>query len=146
MTANRPDTSDFASPALAEALFYEAFAQIDAGLMERVWFDSEQAYCVHPGGTPLYGHSAVLESWRNMFEGAQPLVLFYKVLHRQEWGDLAIHLVEERLSSRDGSHQGLIMASNCYVRSENGWRLFSHHGSAVSLSRKEEPESPPRVH
>jgi ketosteroid isomerase-like protein len=138
--------ADFASPALAEALFYEAFSQLNIGLMEQVWFDSEQAYCVHPGGHPLYGHQAVLESWRGMFQGVQPLVLFYKVLHQQEWDDLAIHLVEERLSSRDGSRQGLIMASNCYVRSEAGWRLFSHHGSSVALPGKADPEPPPQVH
>ncbi len=146
MDASQSELEDFASPALVEAFFYEAFAQLDGELMSRVWFDSEQAYCVHPGGHPLYGHQAVVESWRSMFQGAQPLVLFYKVLHKQEWDDLAIHLVEERLSSRDGRHQGLIMASNCYVRTQEGWRLFSHHGSSVSLPRKSTPDSSPRVH
>ena len=146
MTASQPEAADFASPALTEALFYEAFAQLNTGLMEQVWFDSEQAYCVHPGGHPLYGRQAVMESWRSMFQGAQPLVLFYKLLHEQVWDDLAIHLVEERLSSRDGSHQGLIMASNCYVRTDTGWRLFSHHGSSVGLPRKADAEPPTRVH
>lgn len=146
MKASQTEMADFASPALAEALFYEAFAQLDVGLMERVWFDSEQTYCVHPGGHPLYGHRAVLESWRGMFQGAQPLVVFYKVLHQQAWDDQVIHLVEERLSSKDGSHQGLIMASNCYVRTEAGWRLFSHHGSSVNLPRKADTQPPAQVH
>lgn len=122
---------DFASSALTEALFYEAFAQLDADLMARVWVDSEQAFCVHPGGRPLVGHRAVVKSWRNMFQGAQPLALFYKLLHRQEWEGLAVHLVEERLSSGDGTHRGVVLASNCYVETTMGWRLFSHHGSVL---------------
>jgi len=146
MPEKQPQTSDFASSALVEALFYEAFAQIDAGLMAAVWLDSEQTYCVHPGGRPLIGYERVLQSWRGMFEGAEPLVLFYKVLHKREWGEMAIHLVEERLSSRDGSHQGLVLASNCYVRTELGWRLFSHHGSSLSLPRSTSPEAPQQVH
>ncbi len=146
MTEAQAQASDLASPALVEALFYEAFAQIDMALMARVWFDSERAYCVHPGGKPLLGSGAVLESWRGMFQGAQPLVLFYKVLNREEWGDLAIHLVEERLSSRDGSQQGLVMATNCYVKTEVGWRLFSHHGSSLSLARPRQPEPSPQIH
>ncbi|MEJ2455097.1 MAG: nuclear transport factor 2 family protein [Candidatus Thiodiazotropha sp.] len=146
MNESQPQASDFASPALVEALFYEAFAQIDMALMTRVWLDSERAYCVHPGGQPLLGSRAVLESWHSMFQGAQSLVLFYKVLNREEWGDLAIHLVEERLSSRDGSQHGLVMATNCYVKTGDGWRLFSHHGSSLSLPRPKQPEASPQIH
>jgi ketosteroid isomerase-like protein len=138
-----PGDSDFASPALVEAFFYEAFAELGMALMRRVWIDSQQAFCVHPGGRPLLGTQAVLASWRDMFQVAQPLALFYRVLHKQEWGDLAVHLVEERLSSKDGAHQGLVMASNCYVKTDRGWRLFSHHGSSLSLPIP--PETPPQV-
>jgi ketosteroid isomerase-like protein len=146
MSEAQPGNSDFASPALVEALFYEAFAQLGMDLMSRVWVDSEQAFCVHPGGRPLLGSQAVLASWRGMFQGAQPLVLFYKVVHKQEWGDLAVHLVEERLSSKDATHQGLVMASNCYVKTDGGWRLFSHHGSSLSLPQPSVPEAPPQMH
>ncbi len=147
MPVIKPQVSDFASPALVEALFYEAFARIDAALMNAVWLDSGETYCVHPGGQPLIGYETVLRSWRGMFQGAQPLVLFYKVLHKREWGEMAVHLVEERLSSRDGSHQGLVLASNCYVRTEQGWRLFSHHGSSLALPRPTTPpEAPQQVH
>jgi len=146
MPETQPRSSDFASPALVEALFYEAFAQIDAGLMAALWLDSGETYCVHPGGRALIGYQAVQQSWRGMFQGAEPLVLFYKVLHKREWGEMAVHLVEERLSSRDGSHQGLVLATNCYVRTEQGWRLFSHHGSSLNLPRPATPEAPLQVH
>jgi ketosteroid isomerase-like protein len=146
MSDPQTQAADFASPALVEALFYEAFAQLNADLMAQVWHDSERAYCVHPGGRPLLGRGAVLESWRGIFQGAQPLVLVYKVLHRQEWGGFAVHLVEERLSPRDGGRQGLVLASNCYVKTDEGWRLFSHHGSSRSLSRPTTVEEPPQFH
>lgn len=146
MTEPQLQAADFASPALVEALFYEAFARINMELMAQVWLDSERAYCVHPGGRPLLGSGEVLKSWRNMFQDAQPLVLFYKVLHRQEWADFAVHLVEERLSSRDGSRQGLVVATNCYVKTDEGWRLFSHHGSSCSLPRPTAAEEPPQLH
>lgn len=143
---SEPQVADFASSALAEAQFYEAFARLDADLMARVWHDSEQAYCVHPGGRPLFGRQAVLGSWRDMFHDAEPLVLFYKVLYRQEWEGMAMHLVEERLSTRDGSLQGLVLASNCYVRISEEWRLFSHHGSSLALRVPTVSEEPPQFH
>ncbi len=140
MTMQKSKAADFASSALVEALFYEAFVQLDASLMAHLWHDSDQVFCIHPGARPLLGSRAVLESWRSMFQDAQPVVFFYKVLHKQELGDLAVHLVEEQISSHDGSLQGLVVASNCYVKTGKGWRLFSHHGSSLALPRPASPQ------
>jgi len=147
MSEKRQQEREYESSAMAEAHFYEAFARLDEDLMSEVWFDSDDAYCVHPGGQPLVGSQAVLESWRGMFRGGRPLVIFYKVIRKQVSDDMAMHLVEERLSSEDGRQRGLVMASNCYLRTVDGWRLVSHHGSPMSPDRSTpEPEMPARVH
>ena len=122
----------FASPGLAEAHFYEAFAQLDVERMRQVWLDSPDVFCVHPGAPVLLGVEAVLNSWGSMFRQAAPLALICKTLKTQVGDDLALHLVEERIGPKEGGHQGLVLASNCYVRSAQGWRLLSHHGSAVA--------------
>jgi hypothetical protein len=131
MNEKQSSARAFESSAIAESHFYEAFARLDAELMRDVWLDSESSYCIHPGGEPLVGVQRVIESWRNMFRGARPLALFYKVIRKQASGYMAVHLVEERLSSEDGRRRGLVMASNCYLRTTSGWRLFSHHGSPL---------------
>lgn len=136
----------FESSAIAEAYFYEAFAQLDAELMAAVWSDSEAVFCLHPGGRPLLGKPTVLESWRKMFEGARPLVLSYLVVRQQVAGDMALHLVEERLSSADGRHRGLVMATNCYVRKGSGWYLLSHQGASLALPGSPVAEEPVMLH
>ena len=122
----------FASPAMAEAHFYQAFAQLDVESMQQVWLDSPEVFCVHPGAPALLGIGAVLNSWQSMFSQAAPLALSYKLIQHQAHKDIALHLVEESISPREGGRQGLVLASNCYVRSAQGWRLLSHHGSAVA--------------
>lgn len=146
MGAKQAQKKSFESSAIAEAHFYEAFARLDAGLMSEVWLDSEATFCVHPGGAPLVGVQAVLDSWRGMFHGARPLVLFYKVVRKQVSENMALHLVEEKLSSEDGSQGGMVMASNCYLRTETGWRLLSHHGSPMSRAGTHSAEAPTRMH
>ena len=128
------DDPVFASPALAEAHFYQAFAQLDIERMRQVWLDSPEVFCIHPGASVLLGVEAVLNSWRSMFNQAAPPALTYRVVKRQVRDDLALHLVEERISPQRGGRQGVVLASNCYVRSALGWRLLSHHGSAVAQS------------
>jgi len=124
----------FASSSVVEARFYEAFAQLDVDLMSAVWCDSETVFCLHPGGRTLLGIQAVMEGWRELFHGARPLVLSYQVIRKQVVGDMALHLVEERLSSGDGYHRGLVMATNCYLRMKGGWCLLSHQGTAMAIS------------
>lgn len=136
----------FESSAVAEAYFYEAFAQLDMDLMSAVWSDSDAVFCLHPGGQVLLGTPQVLASWREMFRGARPLVLSYQVIRKQVAGDMALHLVEERLSSANGLHRGLVLASNCYLRQGGGWHLLSHQGTSLALPSSPQAEEPAILH
>jgi hypothetical protein len=136
----------FESSAVAEAYFYEAFALLDIDLMSAVWCDSDAAFCLHPGGQPLLGTSLVLASWRKMFHHAQPLVLSYQVIRKRIAGEMALHLVEERLSSADGRHRGLVMATNCYLRQGDSWHLLSHQGTSMALPDSPQVEEPAVLH
>ena len=146
MSQSRPDETAFESSALAEAYFYEAFANIDMQGMSEVWLPSDAVFCIHPSGRPLLGFQAVQESWRTIFSGGQPVTLFYRVVKKQVSDGMAIHLVEEELSTADGSQRGLIMATNCYLKTERGWRLFSHHGSPMIVPEQGQVETSARIH
>src|SRR4051812_46558760 len=52
----------------ANRAFYEAFESLDAQRMEAVWVHSARAQCTHPGWRRLVGFSAVIASWRRIFE------------------------------------------------------------------------------
>jgi ketosteroid isomerase-like protein len=136
----------FESPALAEAFFYEAFANIDSQGMSQVWLSSDCAYCIHPGGNPLVGYASVQASWQQMFNGGQPVNLFYRVVKSEVKGDMAIHLVEEEISAMDGSRHGRVMATNCYLKTDGGWWLLCHHGSPMVTLKGDRSERSTHLH
>jgi ketosteroid isomerase-like protein len=120
----------FDSPEEVEAAFYAAFETMDAELMAAVWDVANDSFCVHPGGDLLQGHRAIVASWQAIFTDARRPAIIYRPLDRKQVGDLAIHLVEERIGARvDGLPSNRILATNVYRRSADGWRLNAHHGS-----------------
>ena len=51
---------DFPDPTSAEQAFYAAFSDLDDDAMQAVWVDSDDASCIHPGGTLLRGTKDIL--------------------------------------------------------------------------------------
>ena len=68
---------------------------------------------------------------------AAPVALFYRVISSQVNSQMALHLVEEEISAADGSHRALVMATNCYLNTRQGWRLTGHHASAKASTPQE---------
>jgi ketosteroid isomerase-like protein len=123
-------TKFFPTPEEAEAAFYEAFEQADLEAMMGTWSTEEDIVCVHPQGGTLAGFDAVRESWRQVFSEGQKL-RFRIVNHHKFTGLLlAIHVVHEnvRLEGGDESPHPII-ATNVYMRNEQGWRMILHHAS-----------------
>mmetsp|Transcript_17253 Transcript_17253/g.50105 ORF Transcript_17253/g.50105 Transcript_17253/m.50105 type:complete len:491 (+) Transcript_17253:59-1531(+) len=52
----------------ANLRFYRAFSAKDYGEMSKLWLHDASVLCVHPSHAPLVGASAVLGSWRRMFD------------------------------------------------------------------------------
>jgi ketosteroid isomerase-like protein len=127
-----------------EAAFYEAFARLDMDLMSAVWLDGLRPVCIHPGGPLLQGKDAVLHSWAGIFDGSQPPIVEHRLIDRIESGDLAIHLVEERIRPRSApaDQANRVIATNVYLRESGAWYMIEHHGSLPLI---EQPASEPET-
>jgi len=135
----------FASPDAAEEAFYRAFAQLDSAAMRRVWSAEQPVTCIHPGGPLLQGLPAVLQSWVEIFTGAQPPRLAWERLSATGTDDLAVHVIAEHIESgAPGAGRGArVIATNVFRREPGGWRLIQHHASLplVRQSRSQRAKS-----
>lgn len=128
----------FETPDQAEAAFYEAFERCDATAMGRVWTDSEQACCIHPGGPLLQGSDAVLQSWGEIFSQARPPEVGFRVVQRQLTAELAIHIVEEAIRPAGGRDTPTrVIALNVYRQGPDGWHMLTHHASLPMMGQSQ---------
>ncbi len=138
----------FNTPDQTEAAFYAAFEATDLARMLAVWGTGGDVVCIHPGGDLLQGLEPVAESWRAIFAGARPPAIEHRSIRQTAAGDLAIHLVEERIGPRGaGAPTNRILATNVYRRGTDGWRLVLHHASLPLVAGHAVAEAAPeRVH
>lgn len=109
--------------------FYEAFEARDLDAMSDIWEHSDRVSCTHPGWAVLRGWGAVAASWLAMFQGPQQIQFILTDEHVEVDGDLGWVTVDENIiGDQTGS---TVSALNVFVRTEDGWRLVAHHGSAV---------------
>ena len=124
------DSEDEASVRAANRAFYDAFEARDLDAMSDVWEHADRVSCTHPGWRTLHGWGAVSGSWFALFGGPSPLQFILTDEVVCVAGDAAWVTVDENLISADGG--GTVAAVNLFLRSPVGWRLVSHHGSAVA--------------
>lgn len=119
----------FPDPAAAEAAFYTAFRQLDLGQMRTVWLDSSTVSCIHPGAGLLQGTDAIMASWAEIFDGSKVPQVEHRLILASTDHDLAVHTVEENVSSGTGERSARILATNVYARGKDGWQMLAHHAS-----------------
>jgi ketosteroid isomerase-like protein len=120
----------FATPADAEAAFYEAIDRADIEAMMSVWAEDEEIVCVLPAGPRLTGYSAVRDAWRRLFEGGPRIQLRVSPQGVNQNPFMAVHSNVEELSvGGEDRRNGVIVSTNIYVRGPLGWRLIVHHAS-----------------
>ena len=125
----------------AESAFYAAFEHLDIELMRAIWMKTDDIFCIHPGGPIQTGYETVLKQWSFILNDHQSPEISYKVISTLQNEDSSIHLVEETIGSDE--NQVKILASNTYFKTDQGWRLFSHHASLPPAPKK--PESKNQV-
>ena len=136
----------FATSQDAETAFYEALEKADLDAMMAVWADDEDIVCVHPGGTRLSGTEQVREAWRRIFAAGQ--TLRFRLRHQQTLNGmtLAVHSVYEQISvAGEAQARNPVIATNIYMRAENGWRMVVHHASAAPASPDVENKRAPKT-
>lgn len=107
------------------AAYYRAFAAADVPALEKLWaFDG--VTCVHPGWLPLVGREDVVRSYRDILASAQPVPITCAGERVIMNGDFARVICMERVGSV------MLAATNCFVRTGQGWLLAHHQASQVA--------------
>jgi hypothetical protein len=134
----------YPDPASVEAAFYAAFRELDEAGMLKVWSDSAEASCIHPGGPLLRGTQQIMQSWHEIFRDTSPPQVESRLIQASADQRLAVHTVEEHVSSANGARKAIILATNIYTYSQDGWRLLAHHAS-LPLVESSDEEAPPKA-
>ena len=132
-----PPAALFASPEDTEAQFYEALQQGDIERLMAVWADDDEVACVHPGGPRLIGRAAIRNSFDSIFaNGAIPVMP--EQVHRLQTMTSAVHHLAERISitTAEGTRTAWVLATNVYLKTEEGWRLVVHHASPGTVGER----------
>jgi uncharacterized protein (TIGR02246 family) len=138
----------FTTPQEAESAFYEAFEKGDLDAMMGVWADDDDIVCVHPGGQRLAGAAQIREAWRQIFASGQTLRFRLRDQQSLDGMTLVVHSVYEQITAAGEArtHQPVV-ATNVYMRTENGWRMVVHHASpAPATSESADKRAPKTLH
>ncbi|MEU9832497.1 nuclear transport factor 2 family protein [Streptosporangium sp. NPDC048047] len=128
--------------------FYTAIENADLDRMTEIWaedMDGRQVSCVHPGWPIVSGRPEVLRSWALLMANTPYIQFVLTDVRVMVMGDVAILTCEENILTAgdegDSSFAaGKVVASNTFVRTAEGWRLWLHHGSPVLQSDDDEEE------
>jgi ketosteroid isomerase-like protein len=135
----------FSTSQEAEQAFYRAFERADLTEMMAVWAEEEDIVCVHPGGTRRTGVVEVRESWRQIFTSGQRLQFRLAAARKYTARIICVHSVIEHVTVLgDQGPETPLLATNIYVLTERGWRLYLHHASPVAAEQAP-AQTPPSI-
>jgi ketosteroid isomerase-like protein len=123
--------------AALNAVFYEAFETGDLDTMQDLWLDATDTVCVHPGAPPVRGTGPINRSWA-LVMAHTPYIQFFltDVEVSIQGGTASVTCTENVLTGDertgpDAFGGGKAVATNVFVRTGAGWRLWIHHASPV---------------
>lgn len=118
-----------------ETAFYDALQRGDIELLMACWAEDDDIVCVHPGGPRLLGPGAIRTAFEAMFSHGTVRARPVQV-HRVVALTSAVHSVLEQVEVMlpDGLHQAIVLATNVYHKTPEGWRLVAHHASPGGAS------------
>ncbi|GLW10271.1 3-dehydroquinate dehydratase [Microtetraspora sp. NBRC 13810] len=143
---------DTAAVETANQTFYTAIEEADLDKMTEIWaldIDGQQVSCVHPGWPMLTGRGEVLRSWALIMANTPYIQFVLTDVQVTVFGDVAVLTCAENILTAGDAGEasfaaGKVVASNTFIRTTEGWRLWMHHGSPVLQgeddAEDEEPE------
>jgi len=148
--------ADIAAVEQANTAFYEAMERGDLDGLSDLWLPGEDltVSCVHPGWPVLTGRGEVLRSYALIMANTEYIQFFLTDVGVAMTGDTALVTCTENILSggpaEEGSSLGplvgqLVVATNVFRRTPDGWKLWSHHGSPVLAETGEEEDEEPTV-
>jgi ketosteroid isomerase-like protein len=131
----RKVTSLTADIAASNAAFYRALETGLIELMDDVWAHEDWVRCVHPGWDLITGWHRVRESWKSIFDGGQRMKVMASEVVIEHQGDFAWVTCTENVTVFSGSNfdSAQAIATNLFVRRDDGWRMVHHHASPIPM-------------
>jgi ketosteroid isomerase-like protein len=122
----------------ANRAFYEAFAERNAGAMERLWAREHVVACIHPGWAPIHGTDAVIGSWRAILGSPEAPRVEFTDATALVVGDTAFVTCIERV------RESQLAATNVFALEHGEWRLVHHHAGPMAMrgESRRPPASP----
>uniref|UniRef100_UPI003966C2B1 nuclear transport factor 2 family protein n=2 Tax=unclassified Streptomyces TaxID=2593676 RepID=UPI003966C2B1 len=119
-----------------------------------LWLDdgATPISCVHPGWPVLTGRGEVLRSYALIMANTEYIQFFLTDVKTSLTTDVAIVTCTENILSggpaEDGAELGplvgqLVVATNVFRRTPDGWKIWSHHGSPVLAESGDEDDEEP---
>jgi len=128
---------DAAAVEAVNAAFYLAFESADLDTMTGLWIEDEETLCVHPGSLPVRGTKAINRSWALIMANTPYIQFFLTDVEVGVLGDVASVtctenvLTADEMTGGDAFNGAKAVATNVFVRTGRGWRLWIHHASPV---------------
>ena len=121
----------YVSAAEVEVAFCTAFTRCDLEAMGSLWA-RDKPMCMHPGAEPVKGYEAIMRSWEGILDGAQSPDIRVNVIQRLGDADLAVHMVEEHISSPGvPGREAVVFATNIFRREGRGWLMVAHNAVVI---------------
>jgi ketosteroid isomerase-like protein len=117
--------------------FYQAFESADLDTMQDLWLDDPETLCVHPGALPVRGTSAINRSWALIMANTPYIQFILTDVEVSVIEDVASVTCTENVltgnetTGPDAFGGAKAVATNVFVRTPEGWRLWIHHASPV---------------
>tara|TARA_B100001741_G_C16219519_1_gene444172 strand:- start:170 stop:568 length:399 start_codon:yes stop_codon:yes gene_type:complete len=105
------------------AAFYEALATGDFGLMQKVWSNTDDVTCIHPGWGSIFGRQSVMRSWETILQS--PPQIACTEPRGFVSGDSAYVIAYENLGD------GRLIATNLFRLEDDAWKMI-HHQAGVA--------------
>ncbi|UYQ63593.1 nuclear transport factor 2 family protein [Streptomyces peucetius] len=136
----------------ANTAFYETMERGDFDELSDLWLDDDIS-CIHPGWPVLTGRGEVLRSYALIMANTEYIQFFLTDVKVSVAGDTALVTCTENILSGGPAEEGgelgplvgqLVVATNVFRRTPDGWKVWSHHGSPVLTETDgEEDENSP---
>jgi ketosteroid isomerase-like protein len=108
--------------------------------MQELWLEDPETLCVHPGALPVRGTGPINRSWALIMANTPYIQFFLTDVEVSVHDDVASVTCTENVltaddrTSPDSFGGAKAVATNVFIRTPGGWRLWIHHASPVLSS------------
>lgn len=128
--------------------FYAAFEHLDLQEMDKLWAQSVDVSCVHPGWDIVSGRDAVMRAWKDIFAGTEEITFRIDNPVVTVAGDAGWVVCHEVLhtTSQGSPIENILTTINTFVLEGGHWRLAHHHAAPLMAGKpRAKAPTPPRT-